>query len=464
MSVTIHDIRRGAPLNARARLRLTVSLALPAMLAQLSSIAMQYIDAAMVGRLGADDSASIGLMASSLWLFWGICAAMTSGYAVQVAHRIGASDEDGARRVFRQGIVASLLFGTAIALIGLAVAWPLPYWLGGKPGICANASLYFVIFVAALPALTVNYLAGAMLRCAGNMKLPSLVSGAMCVLDCVFNLFLIFPTHQWHVGALSVTVPGAGLGVPGAALGTVAAEVVCAATLMYYAWVRQPELRLRGIPGSFRLTADVTRHAASISSPMMVEHTVLCGAQIAITLIVAPLGVIAIAANAFAVTAESLCYMPGHGIGDAATTLTGQSHGAGRTRLTRQFGNMSVGLGMATLTVMGALMYAFAPQIMSLITPVEAIASLGAEVLRIEAWAEPMFGAALVAYGVFVGVGNTTVPAIINFGSIWAVRVPLAWWLAQSMGLPGVWLAMCIELIFRGSVFLARLLLTRWYK
>lgn len=456
-SVDIKYIREGRALSWRQRLRLTVMLSMPAMLAQLSSIAMQYIDASMVGRLGADDSASIGLVSTSLWLFWGICSAMTSGYSVQVAHRVGAKDDEGARRVFRQGITASLLFSVVAALIGIAIAVPLPRWLGGSEAINGQATLYFFVFVAALPLLTLNYLAGGMLRCVGNMKIPSLVSGVMCVLDCLFNFLLIFPTHHYDVGGMHLTVPGAGLGVLGAALGTVLAEAVCAAFMMYYVCFRQPELKLKGRPGSYRPTRDVTRKAVKISVPMTVEHAVICGAQIAITMIVTPLGVIAIAANAFAVTAESLCYMPGYGIADAATALVGQSHGAGRARLVRQFGYMSVGLGMVIMTVMGVLMYWFAPEIMGVITPVESIKNLGADVLRIEAWAEPMFAASIVAYGVFVGMGRTTIPALMNFGSIWIVRVPLAWFLSKSMGLEGVWMAMCIELMFRGTIFLISL-------
>ena len=464
MTTDIKLIREGKPLDWRQRLTLTLSLSFPAMLAQLSSIAMQYIDASMVGRLGADDSASIGLVSTSLWLFWGICSAMTSGYSVQVAHKVGASDTHGARQIFRQGIVAALLFSTVIALTGVAIAWRLPHWLGGDEAICSRASLYFVIFVAALPLLTINYLAGGMLRCSGNMKIPSLLSGLMCVLDCVFNFLLIFPTHVYEIGGVSFTLPGAGLGVLGAALGTVGAEAVCAAWMLWYAWCRQPEIRLKGHRGSWRLTGGVTRRAVNISVPMTVEHAVICGAQIAITMIVAPLGVIAIAANSFAVTAESLCYMPGYGIGDAATALTGQSHGAGRAVLVKRFGYMAVGLGMTVMTVMGGLMYFFADDIMRLITPVEAISHLGAQVLRIEAWAEPMFAASIVAYGAFVGVGHTRLPAVMNFGSIWLVRVPLAWWLASTMGLRGVWTAMCIELCFRGSIFLARLLCSKWWK
>ena len=460
----IRQIREGGHFNFSQRLRLTVMLSLPAMLAQLSSILMQYIDATMVGRLGADDSASIGLVSTSLWLFWGICSALTSGYSVQVAHRVGAKDFAGARDVLRQGITASLIFSLAIALIGVAIAGPLPRWLGGEENIRGAASLYFVVFVAALPLLTLNYLAGGMLRCAGNMKVPSIVSGMMCLLDCVFNFLLIFPSRTWQVMGHEVFIPGADLGVLGAALGTVAAEVVCAAILMYYVCRVQPELRLQGTTGSFRPSRPVTRKAVKISTPLTVEHAVICGAQIAITMILAPLGVVAIAANAFAVTAESLCYMPGYGVGDAATALVGQCHGAGRQRLKRQFGYMAVGLGIAIMTVMGVLMYIFAPAIMEFITPVEAISAAGAEVMRIEAWAEPMFAASIVAYGVFVGVGKTTVPALMNFGSIWLVRVPLAWYLSVSMGLVGVWIAMCVELIFRGIIFLWRLLFTPWWR
>ena len=179
-------------------------------------------------------------------------------------------------------------------------------------------------------------------------------------------------------------------------------------------------------------------------------------------MIVAPLGVIAIAANAFAVTAESLCYMPGYGIGSAATTLVGQSHGAKRPRLVRRFGFITVGLGMLAMSFMGVLMYIFAPEVMQLMSPVTEIQTLGAEILRIEAWAEPMFAASIVAYGVFIGVGHTVIPAVMNFGSIWVIRLPLAWWLSTSMGLKGVWIAMAIELTFRGIIFLVRLFSKKW--
>ncbi len=316
----------------------------------------------------------------------------------------------------------------------------------------------------ALPLLTLNYLGGGMLRCAGNMKIPGVLNVMMCVLDVIFNFFLIFPSHHFSIGATEIVLPGAGLGVLGAALGTVSAEIVTAAAMMWYLCFRQPDMAINRERGSFRPTSDVLRKALRVSAPMTLEHAVICGAQIAVTVIVAPLGVIAIAANAFAVTAESICYMPGYGIGDAATTLVGQSYGARRLDLARRFGYITVGAGMVIMTLMGIILYICAPWVMELMTPVEGIASLGAESLRIEAFAEPMFAASIVAYGVMVGVGDTVIPACMNFGSIWLVRLPLAAILAPTMGLRGVWLAMCIELTFRGFIFLWRLFSGAWLK
>jgi len=95
-------------------------------------------------------------------------------------------------------------------------------------------------------------------------------------------------------------------------------------------------------------------------------------------------------------------------------------------------------------------------------SPVEEVIVQGTEVLRIEAWAEPMFAAAIVCNGVFIGAGDTMIPAAMSLCSMWFVRLTLAASLAPRFGLKGVWTAMAIELIFRGSIFLVRLFKGGW--
>ena len=125
---------------------------------------------------------------------------------------------------------------------------------------------------------------------------------------------------------------------------------------------------------------------------------------------------------------------------------------------------MSTALGIGVMTLMGVLMWVFAPELMSVLTPVDDIIRTGTDCLRIEAYAEPMFAAAIVCNGIFVGAGDTLKPAIMSLFSMWGVRLTLAALLATAYGLPGVWTAMAIELTFRGLIFLIRLFHGGWMK
>lgn len=442
-------IREGRVMTRAEKLRLIAQLSVPSILSQMSATVMFFIDASMVGSLGARQSASIGLVESSTWLFSGLLSAASMGFSVQVAHAIGANDFERARRILRQGLVCALAFSLALMLLGVAIHSRLPYWLGGGSDIAGDSSMYFLIFSLALPFYQLQNLSGSMLKCSGNMRVPSILNILMCLLDVVFNYFFIFI---------------AGLGVPGAALGTLCAIAVSASLMAWSLLFRSPYLALKGRPGSFRPTADCVGTAFKIGAPMGLQQILMGGAQIVSTAIVAPLGNISIAANTFAITVESLCYMPGYGIADAATTLVGQGMGAGQRTLTRSFARLSVGMGMVVMTFMAVLMYVFAPDIMSLMTPVEAIRGLSVAALRIEAFAEPMFAAEIVCYGVFIGAGDTLKPAAMNLFSMWAVRLSLAAALAPHYGLRGVWTAMAIELTFRGCIFLLRLFKGGWMK
>lgn len=451
MSELTKQLRSGRSLSSSERLRLVLSLSWPAIMAQLSTILMEYIDAAMVGRLGAAPAASVGLMATTTWLVFGLGGALSTGFSVQVAHLIGAGKDASARQVLMHSLRAVIALGVVLGIVGALISPSLPVWLGGNEEITAGASAYFGIFSIALPFFFITYLSSSMIRCTGNMIVPGILNVMMCVLDLVFNYFLIFDSHE----IFGFNVPGAGLGVTGAAIGTAMAEVITGATLLWYLLTRSSLKKSPATAPKHKLPfANAFKRAIGIGSPIAAERVLMNGAQILTTVIVAPLGTVAIAANSFAITAESLCYMPGFGVGDAGTTLVGQSLGAGRKKTARSFGKLAIIIGMSVMTVMGIIMWLAAPLMMSLFTPDEAVRALGTECLRIEAYAEPMFAAAIVTYGVMVGAGYTLVPACVILASMWAVRLTLAAVLAPVMGLQGVWLAMCIELTVRGAAFL----------
>lgn len=442
--VLLARLQSGKPLSIGEQTSLAWLLALPSIISQLITILMEYVDTAMVGQLGAQASASIGLITTTTWLMSGVCSALSSGFSVLVAHSVGAQNLERTRQILRQAIVFMLIVSCVIGLIGIIISSRLPHWLGGDSTVCGDATAYFFVYSLSMPLWAMNFLMAAMLRSSGNTRIPSVVNVLCCVLNIGFNYLLIFVF---------------GLGVLGAAIGTACAITVSVIVLVVYVVFYSEELSLHNTSGTYRMQSEIIYPALHIGLPIALQQVVFTSAQIVSTLMIAPLGTRAIAAHSFGITIEGLCYMPGFGIGDSATTLIGQSVGAKRSELKRSFALITMGMGIGVMTVLGLFMFFGVSYLMPLMTPDLEVQAMTVEVLRIEAFAEPLYAASIVAYGIFVGLGDTKIPSLMNLMSIWLVRLPLAYFLINTFGLKGFWIAMCTELCFRGLIFSVRLMI-----
>ncbi len=449
--ILLTKLRNGEEMTKSERIRLTMILAFPAILAQASMCLMSYIDAAMVGRLGSGPAASIGLVSTSTWILGSFCYANSSGFSVQIAHKCGAKDFKGAAIAFRLGLRRVIKFIAVLAAIGALISPFLPQWLGGAPDICGDASGYFLIYSLSLLFFQTAIFCQTSLVASGNVKVPSIASIVMCVLDVVFNYIFIFILD---------------LGVTGAAIGTGLSMVCIAIFALYYSFRRSRELgqspEIAEAAREFK--AEIHKRALDISWPLWLQNLVTRGAYIAATVLIAPLGTIAIAANSFAITAEGFCYLPGYGMQDAATTLVGQSLGARRKDMARSFARITIFSGAAMMSVLAVLMWVFATPIMSSLSIDPAVIELGARCLRIEAWAELLYGVSIVAYGCCVGAGDTLLPSAINLLSMWVIRLGLSLILIPIYGLEGYWIAMAIELSVKGIIFAFRIKGEKWMK
>ena len=450
-------MRQGETIPSRQTAQVALALSIPSILEQLVVTAMGYIDAAMVGHIGAEATASIGIVSSSTWLLHGVLVGLYTALSIQIAQYLGADRQDDARSVLRQAMLFNVILGVGAALFGLGISPFLPGWLGADPSLRANATAYFAIWSTALPFTMAMGMYTSILRAEGYALTASLISVLVCVLDAIFNFFLINPTRTlW-----GITVWGAGLGVPGAALGTALATVVGGLLALAILLLREGPLCIRK-PAPWKITRSCLRNLLWVGGPLAGERAAISLAQVVVVRIVAGLGTVAIAANSLAVNAEGLCYMAGYGIQDASIALVGQAVGAHRRDMSKRFAWLCTGMGMGIMALSGVLMWLFAPALMSIFTADAAVIALGAQMLRIEAFAEPMFGASIVASGAMQGAGDSAACFVLNLFSMWGVRLTLAFLLAPRFGLAGVWTAMCVELCTRGVLFLLRLARGKW--
>lgn len=420
-------------------------LSIPAILTQISSIVMQYIDSAMVGNLGEEASASIGLVSTSTWLLGGLISAVSVGFSVQVAHAFGRKNPKEGRDILRHGLVSSIIISLILTFIGLLISKDLPVWLKGDSSIRNDASLYFLVFVITIPFMQVNSLSASVLQCSGNMVIPSILNTVMCLLDVVFNAVFI-PQY----------------GVLGAALGTGLSVVLVSIIMFAFCCLDKKDLNILQ-KDNCSFDKNILKKALKIGTPVALEQVAMCSAMVVSTMIVAPLGNVSIAAHSFAITAESLCYMPGYGMAAAATTLVGQQLGAKNYKLAKKYGNISLVLGTSLMTLMAVLMFILCPIVFRFLTPVLEVRSLAITILRIGLIAEPLYAVSIVTSGALRGAEDTLVPSIMNLVSIWVVRIGLSILLVGKMGLVGVWIAMAVELSVRGILLLIRQLTSKYY-
>ena len=454
-------MRQGEDIPLSQTAQVVLALSLPSILQQMVVTAMEYIDAAMVGHIGAEATAAIGIVSSSTWLLHGVLVGLYTAFSIQIAQYLGADRQEDARGVLRQSMLFNLILGLGAAAFGIGISRFLPGWLGADPSLQANASAYFAIWSAALPFTMAMGMYTAQLRATGDALTPGLISVLVCVLDVVFNLFLINPSRTLVLFGRTVTVWGAGLGVPGAALGTALSDVVGGLLALAILLLRDGPLCIRR-PGSWKITRSCLMNLWRVGAPLAAERAALSSAQVVLVRIVSGLGTVAIAANSLGVSAEGLCYMAGYGIQDASIALIGQAVGANRRDMSKRFAWLCTLMGMGIMALSGAGLWLFAPALMGIFTADAAVIALGARVLRIEAFAEPMFGASIVASGAMQGAGDSTACFVLNLVSMWGIRLTLASLLAPRFGLVGVWGAMCCELCIRGLLFLVRLARGKW--
>lgn len=333
-----------------------------------------------------------------------------------------------------------------MALVVVAFSFYLPKLLGADPSICRDATLYLAIVGAFIPFNMMAMLHSGMLRCSGNAVLPSLMNISMCVFDVIFNYFFIYILN---------------LGVAGAALGTGMAQLVVGFILMYIVVKKEKSLRLLG-DESWKFDKDILKNVVNLSIPAGLERVTLSLAQVVMTGVVSGMGAISVAINYVAVSAEGLCYLPAYGIGGAATTLVGQSIGANRKDMAKRFAYLTTLLSFALVIFMSVIMFVFAPFLATTLTNSQEVIDGASECLRIVSFSEPLFAISIVVMGALRGAGDSKCPFVLNALSMWGMRVLPIIIFTKRYGVIGVWATMTFELVFRGIIFLIRMVRGKW--
>lgn len=415
----------------RALLATVAALAWPTMLEQMMQTAVQYIDTAMVGALGTSATAAVGATTTVNWLVGSTLSAFGVGFLAFISQSLGSGDEDGARRAAAQSVLAVLVAGVLATAITLSLSSRVPVWMQADEPIRELAARYFFILYLPMLPRAASIIFGTVLRAAGDTKTPMRTGVGVNLINVALNYLLIYEPRTVSLFGRTVRLWGAGWGVTGAAAASALAVTVGGVAITRALW-RHRTVSPRGY--SLRPDARVLRPCLRVAIPNMLQRFGSSLGYVAFAAMINSLGTVATGAHTVANTVESAFYIPGYGMMAAAATLTGNAIGARDADKLRRQTRVILACEVGLMLLSGALLFAFAPTMVSIFSRDAAVIALGSTVLRMVACSEPFFGVSIVLEGMLQGAGKTTAPFLFNMAGMWGVRIVGTFLCTQILG------------------------------
>ncbi len=438
--------------DGRRTLWVVLALAWPTMLEQLLQVAAQYVDSAMVGRLGAAATASVGATVTINWMVGSTLSALGIGFLAYIAREYGAGRFENASRAVAQSVSAALIAGLGFTALTLGLSQYIPGWMNAAEDIRETASRYFFIIYTPMLLRAATVIFGTVLRASGDTRTPMKVNMLVNGVNVVLNYLLIYETRDVTLLGLTVRMPGAGLGVIGAAIGTAAGFAVGGVAMTLALW-RHPRISPKG--QSLKPDWTILKPCLKVALPAALQRFGTSFGYVAFASVINSLGTVATAAHSIANTAESAFYIPAYGIQTAAATLSGNAGGMRDQKYMKAITRTLLILEPTLMAVSGATLFILAPRMMAMFTPDQQVIRLGSTVLRMVAVTEPLYGIAVVLEGIFMGVGDTMYAFVCNIVGMWGLRVLGTVVLVHGfeLGLTAAWGAMIAHNILLCALF-----------
>jgi putative MATE family efflux protein len=442
-------------------LKLILALALPTMLEQAMQTAVQYIDVAMVGSLGAYATAATGATTTVNWLINSSISALSIGFLAYISRCLGAKDFSKAKKCSMQSVILTLICGIIFTALTLFLSPFVPVWMQVDDSIKNLASQYFFILYLPMLPKTATIIFGTVLRAAGDTKTPMKIGIIVNITNVILNFLLIYPTRTTNLFGLSIKIFGADMGVIGAATAS-AISILLGGILITLCLFGHSTVSPKG--QSFRLDFNVLRPCLKIALPNMLQRFGTSFGYVAFASMINSLGEFSTAAHTVANTVESAFYIPGYGIQTAAATLAGNCLGSKDSKKMRDFSSMIIFIEVFLMVISGGLLFVFARDIVGLFSADIEVIALGSTVLKMVALSEPIYGVSIIIEGIMQGLGNTKIPFMFNIIGMWGIRIFGTFICINllSLGLVSAWGCMILHNTLLFLMFLIYFVKGKW--
>ncbi len=426
-------------------------LAWPAILTFGLESLVGLVDTLMVGRLGAGPLAGVGVGAQVLHAAHVVFIAVGSGTIALVARFVGAGDRGQAEKVLAQSLYASSVLAVVVALPIFVFAGPIVAAFGVEGTVIEEGAAYLRFVMLGVPMAAAFEMIACAFRGAGDMRTPLALGAVVNVFNIAANYVLIF-------GAFGIPAMGArGSGLASTlafSLGAILAFLATRrgdAVLGLHRQVAKPDWPL-------------AKRMLQIGFPAAVEQFFLQIGFFLYLKVAALYGTAAMAAYFIGVRILAMSFLPGLGFSAAASTMVGQSLGAGNDRSAERSGWEACRLAMMLMSAIGVAIFAGAEWIAAAFISDAAVIAAAVPFIRTLALAQPLMALDFTLGGSLRGAGDTRFPLVTLILGFYGVRLGFAYLAATflGLGLEWVWAALLGDYAVRSALKAGRFHGGRW--
>ena len=406
-----------------------ISLSIPTILEEILSTLLQYVDTAMVGRLGEKATAAVSTTTTIGWLIHSIPGAIAVAMLALASKANGAGDEKKLKKLAGQSIVYAFVIGIILETLALVLSPYIPVWMGVEADIVKPASLYFSVTSITLVFRTSSRVFAAMIRSIKDTKSPMYISVAENVLNVLLNIVFIYKLELGVLGAAIASCISFGMG----------------GIAMLAMMLSKEKLRPSFV--DIKPDTSIMPEVFKIGFPALGTTVISCLGYIVFASMVSGMGTTIFAAHSIAITAEEIVYIPGYGLRAATSTLVGNALGEGNVPKLKATQRVAILMTILIMVVNGTLLYIFAYPLMQLFTNSVNVAMIGSQMLKLVSFSEPFFGLMIVLEGISYGMGEVKHVFACESVSMWGVRILCAFICVKifGLGLTAVWLCMIAD-------------------
>ena len=409
-------------------------LAIPMMLEMAMESIFAVVDIAFVSRLGTDAVAAVGITEALITVLYAIAMGLGMSVTAMVSRRIGAKDREGAARVMGQAIWTGAFLSIVVGVFGVIFARDLLVLMGASDNVIREGEGFTAVLLGGSASIVYLFLLNAAFRGAGDAAVALrslwLANGINIILDPCF-IFGLGPFPE--------------MGVTGAAVATTIGRGIGVVYQLYYLFGGRGRLAFH-----FRhlaLVRDLIKRMLIVSIGGIGQFLITTASWVVLMRLVAFYGSGPIAAYTIALRMIEFVILPAWGLGNAAATLVGQNLGANLPERAEQSAWQAAKYNAIFMTVVGVMMLAAAPTITGLFSSDPEVLRYGTNCLRIMGIGFPMYAIGMIMIQAMNGAGDTATPSALNLFAFWIIQIPLALWLAGTVGYGpnGVFIAIVVS-------------------